>query len=58
MVKDDDTAELRPVEVQASHEAFTAIKGGLKAGERVVSQGIQKVVAGDKLKVVPATRID
>ncbi|MBP5510672.1 MAG: efflux RND transporter periplasmic adaptor subunit [Kiritimatiellae bacterium] len=58
VVKADDTAELRPVEVMASHEAFSAIKSGLKAGERVVSQGIQKVVAGDKLTIVPATQID
>src|SRR5204863_3993377 len=39
VVKDDSTAELRPVGIGQSHGDLVVVESGLKAGERVVVNG-------------------
>lgn len=50
VVKADDTVEVRPVKVADRVGDLVIIESGLKAGERVIVEGIQKVKAGLKVK--------
>jgi membrane fusion protein (multidrug efflux system) len=50
VVKPDDTVEIRPVRTAERVGALVVIESGLKAGERVIVEGIQKVRAGIKVK--------
>jgi membrane fusion protein, multidrug efflux system len=45
----DMTLELRPVTVQRYGERDVLLSGGIKAGERVVMQGVHTVSAGEKV---------
>ncbi len=49
VVKTDDTVEVRAVEVGATHGSDWVVKKGIKAGERVVVQGFQKLRSGMKV---------
>ena len=51
VVKPDLTAEVRPVEIQRALNAETIIKKGLKPGERVVTDGQIRLVAGAKVEI-------
>jgi multidrug efflux system membrane fusion protein len=58
VVKEDSTAELRPVKVGQRQGDLIVIEQGLKAGERVVINGQAAVAPGGKVRVVtdaPAT---
>ena len=50
----DDTIDLRPVEVGARIDSLWVIESGLKPGERVVVEGLQKVRQGVKVAVQAA----
>ena len=51
VVKPDLTAEVRPVEIQRALNAETIIKKGLKPGERVVTDGQIRLVAGANVEI-------
>jgi membrane fusion protein (multidrug efflux system) len=58
VVGQDDKAEMRPVVPGPRFGNRQVIKSGLKAGDRVVVEGIQKARPGAPLKVVPVTLED
>jgi len=51
VVKVDGTAEMRPVEAGLSTESETVIEKGLKAGEKVATDGHLRLVPGAKVDV-------
>lgn len=53
VVGGDNTLALRPVEVAQFREGGAVVTGGLQAGERIVSAGVHKVVAGEKVRIAP-----
>jgi len=55
VVKDDQTVELRPVEVGRSAEGFTLIRGGVRAGETVVTDGQLRLLPGIRVEVKALT---
>ena len=48
VLKDDGSVELRRVEALAAQDGFTAVRGHLKAGETVVTDGQLRLVPGAK----------
>ena len=58
VVKPDDTVDLRMVKVAERIGTEWVIDAGLKAGERIVVEGVQKVRAGSKVTPVPAPTVD
>jgi membrane fusion protein (multidrug efflux system) len=52
VVDNQDTAQIRPVKLGTRLAGQVEIVQGLKAGERVVSEGLQKVRPGGKVKAV------
>jgi hypothetical protein len=53
VVKPDDTIDLRMVKPAERIGTEWVIDSGLKAGERIVVEGVQKVRAGSKVTPVP-----
>jgi multidrug efflux system membrane fusion protein len=51
VVKPDETVEMRPVEVQLTEAEDTAIRKGVRAGDLVVVDGIDKLQPGTKVSV-------
>ncbi len=51
VVKPDHTVELRPVAVQATEGDATAIQSGLKAGDVVVTDGMEKLRPGSTVSL-------
>lgn len=51
VVKNDLTVEARPVEVDRSLDGETVIRSGLRAGERVVTDGQLRLVPGTKVEI-------
>ncbi|MBI5571139.1 MAG: efflux RND transporter periplasmic adaptor subunit [Desulfomonile tiedjei] len=51
VVKDDSTAELRPVQLGQQQEGSVVVTQGLKPGERVIVQGQIAVMPGAKVNV-------
>ncbi len=51
VLKDDDTAERRTVEVAATQEGLAVVSKGLEAGERIVTEGQYRLTDGAKAKV-------
>ena len=54
VMKSEDEAEAREIVTGRSWKGKTEVLTGLKPGERVVHQGVQKVGAGVKLRIVEA----
>jgi len=50
VVKEDQTVDVRPVEVQLTEGDTTAISKGLAAGEVVVTEGVDRLQAGSKVE--------
>jgi len=50
VVKDDNSVARQPVRTGAVQDGQWLVTDGLKAGDRVVVEGFQKFVAGDKVK--------
>jgi len=55
VIKPDDTAELRQIQIGQAVGDNWLVTGGLKDGERVVTVGVQKVKPGAKVKPEEAT---
>ncbi|MFE1598538.1 efflux RND transporter periplasmic adaptor subunit [Methylobacterium sp. ID0610] len=53
LVGEGDKVMLHPVEVGPVVEGQWVIRDGLKSGDRVVTEGFQKIVAGTVVKTVP-----
>jgi multidrug efflux system membrane fusion protein len=51
VVKDDNTASMRPIVVQKQDENQTVVKSGLAAGERVVTTGFVRLTDGSKVTI-------
>jgi multidrug efflux system membrane fusion protein len=51
VVKQDATAELRPVKATISFDGGTVVESGLKPGETVVTDGQMRVMPGGKVEV-------
>ena len=52
VVAADHSVSLRPVVVSAYRDDGALISGGVVAGERIVSAGVHKLTAGEKIKLV------
>jgi RND family efflux transporter MFP subunit len=52
IVKDDKTLELRPVNVDRYESDRVLISSGLKQGDRVVTAGVHRLAAGDKVRLL------
>jgi membrane fusion protein (multidrug efflux system) len=55
VIKPDDTVDLRPVTVGERIGSDWIISEGLKAGERIIVEGIEKARTGEKVKPVPVS---
>jgi multidrug efflux system membrane fusion protein len=51
VVKDDDTVAIRQVTTGPSESALTAIESGVQAGERVITDGVDRIREGAKVEV-------
>jgi len=51
VIKDDNTASMRPIVVQKQDETQTVVKSGLEVGERVVTTGFVRLTDGSKVIV-------
>jgi multidrug efflux system membrane fusion protein len=51
VVKDDNTVAIRPVTTGPSEGALTAIESGVQAGERVITDGVDRIREGAKVEV-------
>ena len=52
IVAADQPVSLRPVQVAAYRDHGAVISGGIAAGERIVSAGVHKLSAGEKIRVI------
>jgi multidrug efflux system membrane fusion protein len=53
VVQDDSTIAVRPVKTGPAEGEFTSIESGVKAGERVVTDGVDRFREGMKVEVAP-----
>ena len=51
VVSDDNIVSQRRVELGSKHNSLWAVASGLAAGERIISEGLQKVRVGDTVSV-------
>ena len=52
IVAADRSISLRPVQVAAYRDGGAVIAGGLAAGERIVSNGVHRLAAGEKIRAI------
>jgi membrane fusion protein (multidrug efflux system) len=52
VVRDDDKVMLQPIEVGPVVDSQWVVREGLKVGDRVVVEGVQKISAGQQVKTV------
>ena len=52
IVAADRSVSLRPVQVVAYRDDGAVIAGGLAAGERIVSNGVHRLAAGEKIRII------
>jgi multidrug efflux pump subunit AcrA (membrane-fusion protein) len=52
IVKSDHTLELRPVQVDRYETDRVWVASGLSAGDRVVTAGVHKLAAGEKVRLL------
>ena len=55
IVAADRTISLRPVQVAAYRDDGAVIAGGLAAGERIVSNGVHRLAAGEKIRIIESS---
>jgi len=53
IVKDDQTIELRPIFVTRYDTDSVEVSSGLRSGERIVTAGVHKLLAGQKVRLLP-----
>jgi membrane fusion protein, multidrug efflux system len=51
VIKDDNTASMRPIVVQKQDETQTVVKSGLAVGERLVTTGFVRLTDGSKVTI-------
>jgi multidrug efflux system membrane fusion protein len=51
VIKDDDTASMRPITVQKQDETQTVVKTGVEPAERVVTTGFARLTDGTKVSI-------
>jgi membrane fusion protein, multidrug efflux system len=51
LVKDDNTAAVRPITVQKQDETQTVVKSGIDANERVITTGFVRLTDGSKITI-------
>ena len=56
VVKEDSTVSVRPVTTGPAEGLLTAVEKGLQAGERVISDGVDRIREGARVEVIDATR--
>lgn len=52
IVSADHTVSLRPVEISAYRDSGAVIASGLAAGERIVTAGVHRLSAGEKIQLI------
>jgi membrane fusion protein, multidrug efflux system len=52
IVKDDQTIELRPIVVARYDTDSVEVSSGLRSGERIVTAGVHKLLAGQKVRLL------
>jgi len=52
IVKDDQTIELRPIEVTRYDTDSVEVSSGLRSGERIVTAGVHKLLVGQKVRLL------
>ena len=52
IVKDDQTIELRPIVVARYDTNTVEVSSGLRSGERIVTAGVHKLLAGQKVRLL------
>lgn len=57
VVKDDSTVEYRPIELGRLVDGYRVVTGGIKAGEKVVVNGLQRVRPGMKVTATAAPKL-
>jgi RND family efflux transporter MFP subunit len=55
VVKPDGSVEYRKVELGPLNEGLRIVRGGLEAGEKVVTRGVQRLQPGVKVQALPDT---
>jgi RND family efflux transporter MFP subunit len=53
IVKDDQTIELRPIVVIRYDTDSVEVSNGLRSGERIVTAGVHKLLAGQNVRLLP-----
>ncbi len=53
IVKENHTIELRPIEVARYDTDNVEISSGLRSGERIVTAGVHKLLAGQEVRLLP-----
>ncbi|MEQ1916131.1 MAG: efflux RND transporter periplasmic adaptor subunit, partial [Gallionella sp.] len=54
IVAPDHSVSLRPVQIASYRDDGAVIRSGVVAGERIVSAGVHKLYAGEKIKAIEA----
>ncbi|MDD2916138.1 MAG: efflux RND transporter periplasmic adaptor subunit [Gallionella sp.] len=55
IVAADHSISLRPVQIAAYRDDGAVISGGLVAGERIVSNGVHRLAAGEKIRAIESS---
>jgi multidrug efflux system membrane fusion protein len=53
VVQDDDTIAVRPVKTGPAEGELTSVESGVKPGERVVTDGVDRIREGMKVEIAP-----
>jgi multidrug efflux system membrane fusion protein len=56
VVKEDSTVSVRPITAGATEGLLTAVEQGLQAGERVVTDGVDRIREGARVEVIDPAR--
>lgn len=56
VVNDEDTVELRPVQTERSLDGQWLIRDGLRAGDRLIVDGLQRIQAGASVRPIDSGR--
>ena len=54
VIKDDNTAVVRPITVQKQDETQTVVNSGIDANERVITTGFVRLTDGSKISIASA----
>jgi multidrug efflux system membrane fusion protein len=57
LVRSDSTVATRPVEVERTQDELAIVSGGLRTGDRVVTDGQLRLSPGSKVLIKPAARL-